>query len=336
MSSMFGSSTKPAAKPSTASGVKWSVGKTGETCLVTCNKLKLTCNEKALSGVSSSTAIKQAATSARTSCKTTSSKSSGSAPDMTQSMWSGNTCYYKHGTTTCGAVPTKGHVRMCPCSSASASSNSPSGSPPGYVPPPPTTSSAFTWQLAPTGRSCTDACKAKRLTCSERGFGQLRTTMELYSESVKIGTPCAGTWVNDGVHGSAFDNIPAQCTASKCGVDPHGLCAFPKKGVSPTCSGAPPAGYSRFCPCSGGSSSHSSSSVSSHSSHAVSSSSASTSASTTASTTCKVKTGVSCYFTNCYPSLGTADAVQCKSRTCECKTGYCATGKKNVCTKKVY
>jgi len=55
----------------------------------------------------------------------------------------------------------------------------------------------------------------------------------------------------------------------------------------------------------------------------------SSSSSSSSTKKCESKTGGSCMFTNCASSRG---GVECKSRSCVCKKGYCASSK-GVCTK---
>ncbi|CAE7625848.1 unnamed protein product, partial [Symbiodinium sp. CCMP2456] len=109
------------------------------------------------------------------------------------------------------------------------------------------------WVNGNPGYNCDQVCatrqlKGQRMACDARAFGLTPDAAGIMKAAQSAGTRCAATWANNGAYGHTFDNVPAICMESKCGVDPHGLCAYSPKNAA-TCAGSVPKGYGRICPC---------------------------------------------------------------------------------------
>jgi len=251
----------------------------------------LYCDAKALSAITSKNTLQVALNNAhpkKLKCTAKEDRTIKAGPEYTAGMMS-SSCAFSKSPSTCAAVPNnpknKKAARLCPCgpnqglpdmgqrfttlkpkpphgqwqpttkkpASASGSLTARRRGTPASSSSGSQTTAKVYWTLGKTGGDCNAVCKAVQGSCASTEFSKTKfTSQSVFLLSGQLNSQCSMTWTNDGVHGKAFDNIPAQCINPKgCGVDPHGMCAVPKANerVAPQCSGNPPPGYARMCPC---------------------------------------------------------------------------------------
>merc|ERR1712127_533996 len=97
----------------------------------------------------------------------------------------------------------------------------PTQRPSSHRPPQPAQQQRARWILAPPNQDCIAACRRDQAQWSESHFSQVNS-QGVYQLSQELRSPCTMTWTNDGIHGAAFQNLPAQCLSQNCGVDPRG------------------------------------------------------------------------------------------------------------------
>ncbi|CAE7409522.1 unnamed protein product [Symbiodinium sp. CCMP2592] len=207
------------------------------------------------------------------------------------------------------------------------------------------------WVNGNPGYNCDQVCatrqlQGQRMACDARAFGLTPDAAGIMKAAQSAGTRCAATWANNGAYGHTFDNVPAICMESKCGVDPHGLCAYSPKNAA-TCAGSVPKGYGRICPCNVGANSapapapqqpqYTLPSPGPHPSQYVPPAPAPYQPQYTPPTPapapvkpagkCITKTDVSCTMKSCSKKMG---PTECKykdgswiHKRCSCKKGYC-------------